>query len=332
MNNVVDARDVSFVVQGTVCGTQERPNEYTKRLCKSIRKYFPNAEIIFSTWEDQNVREIDADKVVFNKMIDVHYIVRPDGKKYAHTLNQQIITSREGIACATRKYVVKVRSDLIFRSDSLLKFLDRYTKYAENKYRVVRQRLLVLPTYNYRRGMIWPYNICDWIYAGLKEDLEDLFNIPLQDYKALIVREDGLPWIEDNVGAEQYIWIEYLESKGIQVKIKNAIDSNQHEMNKFEKSIAQNLVLLPATKMGIDSQKGPKCGYVAKPWLSQGLYTFSDWKRLYCRYGGGKKIPILDLHERVAYAIMFGIREKLAKSNTNLYVNIVDLVRKYRGR
>ena len=58
---MIDSKDISVVVQGAV-----NKNE-TPKCLKSIRKFLPNAEIILSTWEGSDTKNLDYDILVLNK-------------------------------------------------------------------------------------------------------------------------------------------------------------------------------------------------------------------------------------------------------------------------
>lgn len=333
MKRKVLASQLSFIVQGNVSGTKENSSLYTKRLCESIRKYFEGAEIILSTWENQKTEDLDVDVVVKSQLIDCSYIIRPDGNVYPHTLNHEIITSYAGVERATREYSVKVRSDMIFHGDILLDYLDRYCYHRDMDYKVCRERIIVLPTYNFRRGVSYPYNICDWLYAGYTEDIKNIFDIPLQDAGQLYVRKnEKIPRVEDNVGAEQYIWMSYLNKNGHVVSYSNAMRPTKDFYLDFEKTIAENLIMVDAPRLKVDIQKNPHSGYASRAMLSQGFYTFCEWKRLYNKYGGGKEIWLFNPWEDILYFIAFNVRYRIRMCSPCLYERIVKFIRKVRRR
>lgn len=330
------SKDISVVIQGNPCGTRESPALYTRKLSESIRKHLPEAEIIVSTWEDQNVEGIHWDKLQLSRPVPMTYVIRPDEKLYPQTVNHQLITSRSGIQAASRKYVLKIRSDMILENDRILKMWNHYaeTPRIEGIQSCIsRERIMVLPTYNHRRGMCFPYNVCDWLFFGSKEDILDLFHIPLMDLDALCVRNgEKYPRVEDNMGAEQYIWIEYMKQKHVNSNLKGAMDTDEKELMLFEETIAQNLIMASARKLGVNSQKMPGSGYASKPCLSQGLYTFSEWKRLCNQYAGSKFKLCWNPIEDAVYVLALKLREKIRGGNVKLYGFIIMSVRKVRAK
>ena len=334
MENKISDRDLSFVVQGNVAIDKDSGENFTRKACESIRRYFPHAEIILSTWEGQDIQDIPHDLACFSSPIETHSIIRPDGKSYFHTVNHEIITSRKGLALCKRKYAVKLRSDMVFYGEDILKYLHLYENHATENYCFFQERVLVLPCYNYRRTKLaYPYNICDWIYAGLQTDLLDLFSIPLEDYSSLRIRDgEKIPRVEDNMGAEQYIWVAYLRKKGHLQHFYNRESFSSEEWLDFEKTIAENFVFLSADTMQVNILKSPFASYASRPILSQGLYTNMEWKRLYNSYGGGRIKIVYNPLEDILYWVFYHLRHSLASRCPKIHRLCTSAFRKLRKR
>lgn len=331
---MVSAEDLSFIVQGPIVGTLEDPQLYTKRLLKSIRKYFPGAQIILSTWENEDTNGLIYDNLIISKQPDINRLIYEDGSVHFLSVNAQIISTIRGLEIAYRKYSVKVRSDMLFLNNKILSWITKFGEIGEKhrKWRMFKERILTLPTYNYKRNMCFPFNIADWIYAGLTEDLVMLFDIPLLSMDKVVVR-DGCeyPYLPDNIGAEQWIWTRCLEKKIPGFSFFGWRCDNKEILQESEISIAQNFILVSARKMGITSQKCGNCGYAALPIFSSGLYTFCEWKRLYNRYGGGKLKFVWNPLEALVYNIIYFLRTYLRKNNNKTYEKIVGTVRQVRS-
>lgn len=332
MKNKILSEELSIVIQGAVCGSAQGKNDYTKKVCESARKFFPDAEIILSTWEGARTEGLVYDKLVLSKNIDMTYIIRPDGNLCPNTVNHQIITSLQGISAASRRYVIKTRSDTVFTGDACTSYMSRFCRYSKDeKWRIFRNRIVALPTYNYRRGCVFPYNICDWFFLGTKEDLLNLFDIPLMPLEKLIVRPGcRYPRVLDNLGAEQYIWIACLRKNGHNVNLENATSQEGNSIENFEKSIADNFVLCSAKRLKLMNLKAPKSGYAAVPVVSQGLYTYCEWKRLYNKYGGGKLLFTHNIIEDGAYFLMYNLRCFVRRRFPEVYERIVSRIRMIR--
>ena len=174
------SKEISVVIQGTV-------NSATITALQSIRKYLPEAEIIFSTWESTILNESIThytDKIIFNK--DPGAGVFDLSNHKLNNLNRLIISSQSGISQASRSYVLKIRSDIILRSNAILSIIDPYKKRDKTK-SLFEKRIIVCDTFSlkidcrrfYQMRLL--FHISDWLYFGLKRDLAELFNIPLID-------------------------------------------------------------------------------------------------------------------------------------------------------
>ena len=96
--------EISFVIQGPVIA------KTTQQLLRTIRKYYPNAEVILSTWDSMYLNQLFGyDILVVNKDPGWEYYNVAYTKKY--NINRMLYSSQKGIEKASRKYVLKCRSD-----------------------------------------------------------------------------------------------------------------------------------------------------------------------------------------------------------------------------
>ena len=103
--------NLTFVIQGAILIDDEGVNQ-TQLLCHSIRKYFPDAVIVLSTWTSQDVSGIDADRVVTQE--DPGSGIRYSNLNQLNNTNRQILSSKLGLLAAQTDLAIKVRSDLLF--------------------------------------------------------------------------------------------------------------------------------------------------------------------------------------------------------------------------
>ena len=111
-NKRIKPEEISIVVQGPIM-------PYTANCLAGTRRVLPDSEIVLSTWKDSDVSGLDYDKVVFSD--------DPGGDKLflendqlLNNVNRQIISAYSGIKAATRKYVIKMRTDFEIVSDGFL--------------------------------------------------------------------------------------------------------------------------------------------------------------------------------------------------------------------
>ena len=109
---------ISFIVQGPVINTEAIT---TIQVVDSIRFFYPSAEIILSTWENENTTGIGYDKIVINK--DPGCFQRNDGLLI--NVNRQIVSTYEGLKVAENNFVVKLRTDTKIISNGIFEVLSK---------------------------------------------------------------------------------------------------------------------------------------------------------------------------------------------------------------
>ncbi len=275
----IKSKDISVVVQGAI------NYEYTRRVLKSIRKYLPHAEIILSTWKNSDVVGLDYDILVENTDPGAPILFR--GTKQYHNLNRQIVSTLNGIKRATRKYVLKTRTDIEFTSANFLKYFDRFKKRSEDC-KILKKRVLIC-NYYARLAKVFPFHISDWVFFGLKEDVQNIWDIPLApepEYTEWFYHHQLQPnhldkgeysYFRHRYCAEQYIWSEFLKKNGVKLKFDHMFDITDENIKLTELSFANNLVILSMQQFGINFLKFFSYEVVD-------IYTFPHWETLYRKY------------------------------------------------
>jgi len=210
---------ISFIIQGPTHGAPEFDSDYGKiasmhAMSKwtgqsvvqtdytftsqdsidSLRKWYPGCEIIIScsTGDADDLKDVDQ----------LFYY----GQDVEAGLNKQILTS-QAVKHATYDIVCKIRSDMIAGSNDLLWYvrneLESRQRYKRNeKYAMFKRFVFVLNYFSYV-GLL--YHPSDWMFLGLKEDVQSIFDIPLDS-------EDS-GWA---VGPEQYMCLRCMENNGFE--------------------------------------------------------------------------------------------------------------------
>ena len=312
---MVASRDLSIVIQGPVSGTSREPNKYTKECLATSRKFFPDAEIVFSTWEGENISGLEYNQLVVSKAPKLEKCLYEDMTEHFLSINHLLLSSQKGLNVTTRPYVIKMRSDMAIKSNKCLEFIGKYTDYDQNslQWKVFTQRLITLPQLNPNRVEQWfPYSICDWIQIGLREDVINLYDVPFVDIDG-IPRRKGMKYIyaDDYLGAEQYLFHSILEKNGLPVKLYSRREGEGDIYKKNSIAIAMNMVLLSARQLGVSSLKYPGRMYAIDPFFSLGYYTFGEWKELYNIYGGGSLKYTTNKLEQGVYKVFYSLRRKI---------------------
>lgn len=313
----INPEEISVVIQGPIYGTPADPYEkrFTQRSCESIRKTLPGAEIILSTWENSVVDGLDYDRLIINQDPGFNYMTL-DGIVRPNNTNRMILSSVNGIKAATKKYCIKMRSDMVILKDDLLELFGVYTNYAEG--RAVNERIVTLSATHPVRGAHCAFAVNDWFSLGLKEDLQRVWDVPLQADSDFIKRKDQeYPSWEDNVVAEQYVWTTFLKKTDYyqdKIKLSSMKDLSYNAIGIFEQSIAENLVITTADILKVNSLKLPNRNYVRRDFMKMSCYTHREWKSLYNRYCNGRLRlgpGISDAANKALYQSTLGLQKKV---------------------
>lgn len=128
---------LSLVVQGGV------NNPLTARCMEALRKQFPNAELILSTWESSDVTGLLADKIVFSP--DPGATVCDEVAGVLNNVNRQLVSTKAGIAAASRPFILKTRTDILFRNADFCAILAYLTASRQIIFVIVYWFVTILP-------------------------------------------------------------------------------------------------------------------------------------------------------------------------------------------
>lgn len=274
------ARDVTFVVQGPIL--ENLKQKITGNLIRSIRKYFPESQILVSTWVGENTKSLPlVEKIIYSS--DPGAIVFLEQPRTFNNVNRQIVSTKRGLDEVNSKYAIKVRSDLILKNNKILNSLshlepsDRNTEYKYlNSYVLVTNQTSVNPRKLYR----YPFAICDWFWAGRTEDLLDIWDIKLMPEEWFRYFDEEEVLAKHNTRylsryfPETYITSTFIRKKQ-QLVFEDSFDVSQNNIELSENIIANNFIIKSNWQLGIQSQKHHKPLRVLIP-----MYTFSDWRKM----------------------------------------------------
>lgn len=331
MEKSIDSKNISVIVQGLVVGAGDidKGKRFTERCLYSLRKYLPDAQIIFSTWERCDTDNLDFDVLVKGVEPEDIFMSFDDGTSKLMTVNNQIISTQNGLRLADRPYTLKVRSDILLSGTNFIKYFEKYNKNNDSQF--LKKRVVTLPTYNPRKGAKFLFDPSDWVFFGLTEDIKNIFDIPTMKEEGLKgEKKNGHFLIKNNLEAEQYIWTNFL-SKYKKIDLSSINFFSEELLKESEASYARNLIMIPAQKIKVKCLKMPNAGYGARPWLSQGLYTYSDYRRMYNKYNDKKISFIPNIAEEVCYFLAYKSRLLIKNIAPGAYRRIVNFVRKING-
>lgn len=255
----IDTKDISIVVQGAV------DLAVTPKCVLAARERFPGAEVILSTWRGAATSDIIADRIIYNQ--------DPGGLRCAYAIdntNRQIVSSRSGVHQATRRYILKIRSDCFIKSPKILSYWDLYLIRSES-YRWFEHRVII-PTLYCKRFLDvaskipTPFHYSDWIQFGLAEDIRKIWDIDIiapkefvgiyspQKYKGNKLR--GI-WTENSYVAESYIFSSSVKKTFPQIKYQGFSDYCSEVMIQSEKILFNNFILIEPDHLDVVVEKEP---------------------------------------------------------------------------
>jgi hypothetical protein len=291
---MINSKDISVIIQGPVY------QDFVKKTIENIHVLLPGAEIIISTWDGQCVEGLNVDQILLNtdpgaiKIID-------EPPTYA-SANRQIVSTLAGLKQATRKYAIKMRSDIYFEHTGFLKFYGKF-KERGGKYKILTERVILstLFTPNPHRYTL-PYHPSDWFYFGLKDDLINIFDIPLcpEPETSRWFEYHSIPELNDEpylcrYRTEQYIWYSFLK-KHLSFEFEHAFDISNGNIERSEHIFANNSVLVDPVNLGYRSYRYPNLLDGRNIGSFSPYYYYYEWLKLYKKYCDPRfKLPLLDL-------------------------------------
>ena len=186
---------------------QGKYSEYVLETAKHYLELKFVNKVIISCWVDDVVPTLDSNKIVF---IQNNYpAVNGTGNR-----NLQIVSSYGGLKHVTTDFAIKMRNDQRYDIDSMN---NMYKFFNDNKERIVtfegdktkpKNRILVA-------GMFegFPFHPRDHVFWGHKEDLLDIFDMPLEpigiEDRVKMKREDYWKYYDCYIRTESYIGSHY---------------------------------------------------------------------------------------------------------------------------
>lgn len=268
---------LSLVVQGGV------NNLLTARCMEALRKQFPNAELILSTWENSDVTGLRAGKIVFSP--DPEATVCDEVAGVLNNVNRQLVSTKAGIAEASRPFILKTRTDILFRNADFLRYFGIFDGIPSNYF---RNRLLVCNDFTRNpRVSDLCFHPSDWILFGRAEDVREYYeNTPLmarEDAEWFRTREKTSAIFTNYISRftpEQYIFLGYLRQKE-SVSCMCYYDCCANLIAQTERAFAECFVVLDYQKqLDIEFVKYDPNRYKER----FTLLSHWQWKALYQHY------------------------------------------------
>jgi hypothetical protein len=290
-------KDLTILIQGPYFEFKEYNSN---RNINILKKNFPNAKILISTWKNQNKFKPDTnDKIIYNEDPGAVKDNYSGSSTNGSNILRQIISVKNGLGKVDTKFTLKIRSDCYFASNKILKLdLEKY-KY-DNKFKIFKKRIITssIGSLNQRNSNIL-YNYSDWFNLGLTNDLKKIWgNVKIDNddinyftrYSYKKKNFYGKDW-DLKFTAEQFIYFKSI-SKHVEKKILHAHDFSKSKLLAAENYLVNNYFLVDPDSIDFVFPKyDPKINHNLKRnetnlrgkeliYLS---YNQNDWLRLYCK-------------------------------------------------
>lgn len=287
---MISSKEISVVVQGAI----DKKN--TPKCLESIRKFLPEAEIILSTWENSDVEGLDYDILVLNQ--DPMGLYNRTNNTI-NNVNRQMISTFNGIKKSSKKYILKIRSDVLLKSSKFLIYFDKFpvriSDYSIFKSRIIVSTLFTKRYLDNKSKIPVPFHISDWFQFGEREDIYSLWNSPLANQENDIAVNENIEkcfydcWINDRYTTEQFIFYNSINNSDKyknKILFSNMLDLNSAVIGLSEQVIMNNFILKSPTSLGCVVLKEPYFSQIKKynkfvKKQAKCIYTEHDFNKFY---------------------------------------------------
>ena len=280
---LIKDNEITFLVRGNI--RYIRGLSYVDTV-KSIKKFFPESPIIFSTWEGEEVKLREGiDEVIFNKDPGQNISLYKK-MNVTNNGNRQITAAINGLNKVKTPYTLLMRSDFFLYGRGFLNYFNQYDVF-EDKYKILNKRVICR---NDSAKKI-PFWLPDLFSFGLTKDIVNLWNIPLaKPYSA-------------SYPVEIFLFVSFLRKNGFKVELKE--ENYQENLDLSRKIILNNFMLLDYPFWNLKSFD------LRLNVIPSNKMYFYDWLKLYERRFGRKVEKKVKYIAYKYWSIIFFIFRKL---------------------
>jgi hypothetical protein len=243
---MVDSSKISVVIQGPL--HRGKP-EGLGRCLASIRRVLPQAEVIVSTTEDEDLSGLPEDILVFTSP-DAGAIVDVDG--VACNVNRQIRTTARGVQAATREYILKFRSDHALENANICR-----TNGSDSDDAVPCITVTSLFTHNPEKKPLL-YHGSDLVQFGRASDMRRYWDPMLFEERALCFENASVPpigscWRYSRVklAPEQALTLRWLNRIGVECALEHASELTELKLKHWADCLNKHFCVLEWATSGV---------------------------------------------------------------------------------
>lgn len=259
---MINPQDISVVIQGT------NIKNVTDKCIKSIRRYLPGATIIFSTYENHDVGNLDCDVVVRSKDPGATQMY----KKWHNQTNRILVTSKAGLDAVKTKYVIRMRSDLMFKNSKILNDIAKQFPKRDKTFSVFKERVLFYCLWcrykehvNKNTVVKRPFELSDWLCFGLTEDVKNYYDCPLTpepEFTKHFDKHKNFYGAVVNVATwalapEQWVCMNFFARYFPDAKMKDVFDYDGDKVALSKNLLLNNIIPVGYREIGVYIHKKP---------------------------------------------------------------------------
>ncbi|HHQ2716927.1 TPA: WavE lipopolysaccharide synthesis family protein [Pseudomonas aeruginosa] len=250
---MIDPGLISVVIQGPLY-RKLSSTRGIEACITSIRRHLPGAEVIVSTWPDEDISGLDADLVLQSKDPGP---MRDCSGSVLNT-NRQLVSTKAGIQASTRPYVMKFRADHNLTSPTLAS-LGEYAGSASHG-RLFAQPLTITNLF-IRNPARCPmlYHISDLVIFGTREDMLKFWDLDIFSYEEIFNQKPNLNPFGNYLGysamkmiPEQSYMIALLRKHGLEVDIDHPCQVRSADLALWESVLHADFRTLEWRVSGVD--------------------------------------------------------------------------------
>jgi len=244
---------VSVVIQGPLFRGRW-PARGIDACIASVRRHLPGAEVVVSTWREENTTGLDVDQLVISD--DPGCFVDYSGNMI--NVNRQLVSTLAGIRSAARPYVMKIRADLNLTSAAFANMGQAGSAPGESRF---FKEPITLSTLFIRNPAWFPmlYHVSDLVQFGRREDMLTFWEQPvfsedelchLQPRKNFLGNYQGFSRLRMN--AEQVLMVGMLRKHGLRIELDHPCQVRTADLDQWERILSRNFHVLDYENAGID--------------------------------------------------------------------------------
>ena len=256
-NEIINPSDISVVIQGAI-----NP-QITPRCIESIRTFLPNSEIILSTWKNSKTDDLNFDTLILNE--DPGAVKTDLVNNILNNQNRQLVSTLNGVKKASRKYILKLRTDFELHNTNFLNYWNRFPKKNCNL-NVFSHRIIIssvfsreFSDYSHRPVLFHP---SDFFMFGKSDDIKNYYNNirfatnkELGNWQYLYPNRIPYPEAQYRYAPEQFFFLSYVKKFFPNIKFEDWSDWKEENCKLSHNILLNNFIFLDYKQSGIYSEK-----------------------------------------------------------------------------